>query len=223
VRLYVSGATDTLRRLGPKHPDLLGAFPVPTAGNNPLSIASLNLPVAADNGAFGEFKPARFAAMLAAYADAGVRLEWVACPDVVCDAVGTWRRWQDWAPRVRAFGFRPAMVLQNGMTLDAVLDFDPPAVFVGGDDAFKEGKDARAVVRWARSKGRPAHMGRVNSRRRIEYALGIGCTSCDGSGFSKWPDTRIPLYLRWVRRTRARNAGPGLFATARSGGEGEGE
>ncbi len=102
-------------------------------------------------------------------------------------------------------------MLQNGMMREDVQAIDPPAVFVGGDDEFKEGKTARRIVEDWRGKGRDAHMGRVNSQRRIEYALRIGCTSCDGSGFSTWPDTRIPLYLRWVKRGLATERHPELF------------
>jgi hypothetical protein len=194
--------------LGPASPKYLGCFPVPTAGNSPSSIADLGLPVAADNGAFGEFLPGKFAAMLALYADADVPIDWVTCPDKVCDAKETFRLWDVWHGRIRAFGFEPCLVLQNGMMREDVQAIDPPAVFVGGDDEFKEGKVARSVVRDWRDKGRPAHMGRVNSQRRIEYALRIGCTSCDGSGFSTWPDTRIPLYLRWIKRAMAQERHP---------------
>jgi hypothetical protein len=40
------------------------------------------------------------------------------------------------------------------------------------------------------------HMGRVNSIRRMVYAWSIGCTSFDGSKFSRFGDTYIRPTLR---------------------------
>jgi hypothetical protein len=41
-------------------------------------------------------------------------------------------------------------------------------------------------------------MGRVNTRLRFRYAFHLGCDSIDGSGFSRWPDQRVPVGLRWL-------------------------
>ena len=204
MRLYVSGATATLRRLAPTAGDVLGCLPVPRAGNAPAAIAALGLPVALDNGAFTGFVAGPFVQMLADYEAAGVAVDWVACPDVVGDAAGTFALWPKWSAIVRGFGFSPALVLQDGMGRDEVYDLDPPAVFVGGSTEWKLGLDARRIVEMVRSWGSPVHMGRVNTRRRIRYAVEIGCTSCDGSGFSQWPDARIPKGVRWVRAATAR-------------------
>src|SRR5882757_6297889 len=74
MRLFVSGATATLRR----HLDVnrLGVLLVPGAGNGPKLALSLGLPWAADNAAF--------CALLARISGhPGCRF--VACPDVVGD------------------------------------------------------------------------------------------------------------------------------------------
>lgn len=42
-------------------------------------------------------------------------------------------------------------------------------------------------------------MGRVNSRRRWDYAREIGCDSVDGSSYSKWRDRWLPTALTWHR------------------------
>jgi hypothetical protein len=204
VRLLVSGATDTLRRLAPQDGDVLGCLPVPGGGNDPKSLQSLGLPIAADNGCFNGLNADKFVRMLNAFREAGVPLEWVAVPDKVADGDETFRLWGRWEPVVRAFGFRPCLVLQDGMTRFDVHQFDPPALFIGGTTGFKLGTLAASVTADWRAKGRPVHMGRVNSRDRIRYAVEIGCTSCDGSGFSKWPDTRIPLGVRWIREAMSR-------------------
>ncbi len=159
--------------------------------------------MAADNGAFSGLDAKKFAGMLAVYREANVDLDWIACPDVVADADATFAMWDRWEPVINAFGFSPALVLQDGMTLELVETYEPEAVFVGGSTEFKLGREAREIVLWARREGKPVHMGRVNTMERINYAYSIGCTSIDGSGFSKWADIRIPLGLRWIREAMA--------------------
>lgn len=200
MRLLVTGATDTLKRMATSCGDVLGCLPVPKAGNSPKSLESLGLPMAADNGCFNGLDAKAFVVMLNEFREAAVKLDWVAVPDVVSDGDETFVQWGRWEPVVRAFGFRPAMVLQDGMSRHDVHTFNPPALFIGGTTGFKLGKLAADLAADWRAKGRPVHMGRVNSERRIRHAVAIGCTSCDGSGFSKWPDTRIPLGVKWIRR-----------------------
>lgn len=200
MRLLVSGATQTLRKLAPTCSDVLGCLPVPAACNSPEALQLLGLPMAADNGCFNGLNSKAFVVMLNQFREANVPLEWVAVPDKVEDADETFRLWGRWEPIVRAFGFKPALVLQDGMTRFEVHQFDPPALFIGGSTEFKLGPVVAGIVSDWRAKNRPVHMGRVNTRARIQYAVEIGCTTCDGSGFSKWSDKRIPKGVRWIRR-----------------------
>ncbi len=48
-----------------------------------------------------------------------------------------------------------------------------------------------------KAKGKWVHWGRVNRKRRYELALKAGCDSFDGTGFSMYPDTNIPLVGHW--------------------------
>lgn len=205
MRMYVSGATATLRKYCQDNKDILGCFPTPHTKNNPTSLAELGLPIAADNGCFNSLDSQRFVVMLNAYREAGVKLEWVAVPDAVCDMDTTYKLWGKWEKVVRAFGHTPCMVLQNGFDICDLFIFKPQAIFIGGDDNFKLGQDVRKAVMWARQNNVPSHMGRVNSFKRIRYAIDIGCTSFDGSGFSKWPDTRIPKAIKWIRSWQKKN------------------
>ena len=89
-----------------------------------------------------------------------------------------------------------AFVLQDGAERRGRVPWDAPglrAVFVGGSDEWKLGPEAARLVREARGRGLYAHMGRVNSYRRIEYAKSIGCTSVDGTSWVMWRRRR----LRW--------------------------
>lgn len=198
MTLYVSGATATIRRYRERFRDVLGCLIVPGAKNAAAAIAGLGLPMAADNGAFSGLDVDAFESMLRSYS--GIALEWVVAPDVVADNAATETLWPGWATKIEAAGFRPAFVLQDGATVATVRKIDPPAVFVGGSTDWKLGPEARAIVKWAKGRGLPAHMGRVNTQKRIRYAIEIGCDSADGSGFSKWPDARIPKAVRWIRK-----------------------
>jgi hypothetical protein len=87
----------------------------------------------------------------------------------------------------------PAFVLQDGV--DHVPWSDCAAVFVGGTNEFKLGKEAARLVRDARRKGLHAHMGRVNSLKRMRYAESIGCTSIDGTKYARWNQTHLTAGL----------------------------
>jgi hypothetical protein len=196
MRLLVSGATATLRR----HPGspYLGALVVPGAGNRLDPVLAAGQPWAADNAAFTGFDPAAFCAMLGRVAGKpGCRF--VACPDVVGDAAPTAALFRVWSPVVAALGLPVALVLQDGQDRVGVPWDRLDAVFVGGTTGFKLGGTAAALVREAKAGGKWAHMGRCNTRRRFWHAHQLGCDSVDGSGFSRWPDQRIPLALRWLR------------------------
>lgn len=162
---------------------------------------------AADNGAFGSFlrgEPFKF----------GKWMDWLArqprtslfavVPDVVEDHVGTLDLWHEWAPLVRDLGHRPAFALQNGVSARTV-PADADALFIGGDDAFKEGPTARAIC-WEYGSRCWLHMGRVNTWRRLKIAAHFRCDSVDGT-YLKWPDANLHLLLGRLRRINA----PELF------------
>ena len=131
-------------------------------------------------------------------------------PDVVGDALATTQRFRTWGPRIRALGYPAAYVAQDGLenlrgrTADGGLTFPVPwddfdALFIGGSTEWKLGPHARALVAEAKARGKWVHMGRVNSRRRYEYARRIGCDSVDGTYLTFGPDTNLPNLLSWVR------------------------
>lgn len=130
-----------------------------------------------------------------------------AVPDAVSQTdhgpVGDWPRTLDlfstWGPKVRAEGFRAAIVLQDGLAgPDEVPWDDCDAVFVGGSDQFKLGPVVSAVAAHARTLGKWTHMGRVNTLTRLRYARTEGYDSCDGT-YLHWPDTNLPKLLRFLR------------------------
>lgn len=191
--LLVSGATATVARLrSPK----IGALLRPGNGNRPVP----GMLWAADNGAFSGFDAQAFSAMLERFRGVPGCL-WVAAPDVVGDAAGTDALFDVWEPRIRSMGFPVAYVAQDGLV--AVPWSRCECLFIGGSTSFKMGRTAEAAAREAKRRAKSLHIGRVNSLRRLAYAQQIGADTVDGSGFSAFPDKRIPLALRWIAKVEA--------------------
>jgi hypothetical protein len=192
VKLLVSGATKTLRELN--RPDRLGVLLTPDSGN---AVPRDGTCFAADNAAFSNFSPSRFCTLLGRIAGKpGCRF--VAAPDVVGNAQETAIRFSQWQPILRSLELPVALVLQDGQDLVGVPWDLIDAVFIGGSTEFKLGRLAASITREAKSRGKFCHMGRVNTRQRFRYAMEIGCDTADGSGFSMFPSTRIPMALRWL-------------------------
>lgn len=105
----------------------------------------------------------------------------VAVPDVVFDWAGTLARFRELAPAMRTWGVPLAIVLQDGATIADVPWAEVDAVFVGGSTAWKVGPEAAKLAKEARRRGMWAHMGRVNSERRVLIAAAAGCDSVDGT------------------------------------------
>lgn len=199
-----------------EHPRL-GRLVQPRSFPRVRDTAEAGIPWAADNDAFGGFRPAPFAHMAQQLAGLpGCRFvavpdqlrcqrcaspaERCACDDYqpVGDLAGTHERFEAWAPRLAELGLPLAFVLQNGQPVDTVPWDRIAAVFVGGDDLWKMGDQAAGIVREAKRRGLWAHMGRVNTRQRIRYAKSIGCDSVDGTGWTKWRTRNLPDGLKWV-------------------------
>ncbi len=193
--LLVSGATKTVRRY--KDSPYLGHLLTPSSGNRVESLLATGLPWAADNGAFAGFDEERFLRLLDRI-EGRTGCLFVAAPDVVADAEATLDLFAGWQREIAARGLPVAFVAQDGLEAFPVPWGRFDALFLGGSTEWKLGEHARALCRKAKARGKWVHMGRVNTRRRIQVACSWGCDSVDGSGFSRWPDARIPKGLRWI-------------------------
>jgi hypothetical protein len=196
--LLVSGAT--------KYPrdERVGHLIVPKQWNVNLDLSPGRW--AMDNGAFSGFDAGAFVRMMERFADVPGCL-FVTAPDVVADAASTLALWPFWSQLIAGVGRRPAFVAQDGLTHDRVpwetLRDEKGVLFIGGSTAFKEGATVRSLVGYAAARGLWVHWGRVNGQRRLELILKAmqGCPdfSFDGSGFSRWPDTNIPMVAEWIQ------------------------
>lgn len=188
--LLVSGATRYPRSAK------VGHLIVPKAWSVPSSLTIYPGLWAMDNGAFSGFDEGAYVRMLEAFQGVPECL-FVTAPDVVADAASTLRRWPFWSRLLRGLGYRPAFVAQDGLTPDRIPWDEMGALFIGGSTAYKESSDVRTLCGIAKAKGIWVHWGRVNGKRRYELALKAGCDSIDGTGFSMFPDTNIPLAEQW--------------------------
>jgi hypothetical protein len=187
--------------------DYLGVLLAPANRNAVTWPLSTGLPWAADNGCFHRLDAGGFRRMVRRVAGQP-RLLWVCCPDVVADARATLDLFGEWQPELDAAGVPVALVGQDGLE-DLPIAWERIAcLFVGGTTSWKLSNAAGDLVTEAKARGKWCHMGRVNSRKRLEHALRIGCDSVDGTGFSRWGDRHLAKFCRWLVRMQER---PVLF------------
>jgi hypothetical protein len=194
VLLLVSGETRSVRAR--KDSKRLGHLLTPKNGNSIDALLATGLPVACDNSAFGTFDEAAFRRMLGKVR--GKPVLFVCAPDVVGDAATTLALFDAWEPVIRGFGLPVALVGQDGLEDLAVPWGRMDAFFIGGGTGWKLGGAAAGLAREAKARGLWVHGGRVNTKKRFRHMAEIGCDSVDGSGFSRWPDARIPMAERWL-------------------------
>jgi len=161
----------------------LGLMVSPGRGNS-RPVATVRV-WAADNGCFSsarKFREATFLNWLGDLSMHAPRCLFAVAPDVVGDAAGTWERSAPVLPRIREHGYKAAYVAQDGFRPEGV-DWEAfDVLFIGGTTEWKLGMGHQATA-WSLEHGKPVHMGRVNSIKRLEWAAGLGCTSADGSMF----------------------------------------
>jgi hypothetical protein len=152
---------------------------------------------AADNDAFNGFNPKEFLCMLGKIRGQE-RCLWVASPDVVGNAEETLKLFNRWESIIHDYGLSVALVGQDGLeSLEVPWDrFE--AFFIGGSTEWKLSIPAYELAKEAKRRGKWLHMGRVNSIRRLKIARLYGCDSVDGSGYSRFPDTKIPSALQYL-------------------------
>src|SRR5690349_19911156 len=130
--LLVSGAT-TYPRGGD-----VGYLAVPKNWSDPDVLAAGGMLEprrhAFDNGCFNGLDIGAFMRMLYIFRRYAAGALFASVPDVVGDAAETLRLWKFWAPVVRAAGYQPAFVAQNGLTHERVPWGEFSTLFIGGDN-----------------------------------------------------------------------------------------
>lgn len=183
---FVAGSPCNAQRLmsqyGAGH--CTGQMSNPRSGDSMQFAIEHGLPWCLDNGCYKRYDPDAIINMLKRKRGLS-GCKFAVVPDVVCDHAATRLLFNAWIGTYQAYGYPAAFVLQNGITSARDVPWDSiAAVFIGGDNAFKYSDIVRTIVQDAKSRGKWVHMGRVNTLRRIHYAISIGCDSSDGTGFA---------------------------------------
>jgi hypothetical protein len=160
--------------------------------------AIAGIPWAADNDCFQRLDADAYRRMLdSIFGLPGCRF--VVAPDVVGDWEATRQLWDEWQPDVSAACQPMAYVAQDGQPSEQVPWRSIDALFIGGTTRYKLSAEAEQLGREAKRRGFWLHMGRVNSRKRFDYARAIGCDSVDGTSYSRWRTRWLPDALTWHR------------------------
>ena len=205
MHLMIPGAGSTVEAFcqDPAFRPHLGFMVTPNTGNSIKRLCGWGVPWCADNAAFSRFDSRCFLAMCRKIQEAPTPPVFVTVPDQVGNHECTSYLFDRWLRYLDALGFDLpwAFVLQNGIEGPRDVPWDLiTAVFIGGDDDFKED----AVVTFelipeARRRGKWVHMGRVNGRRRLRLALHADVDSVDGSSMARFSRTLIPRFVQMTR------------------------
>lgn len=117
-------------------------------------------------------------------------------PDVPYDWEASWARTEPYIDRIRGMGFRVAVAMQNGVTVDDVPWDAADVIFLGGDTEWKLSTDALYIANAARDRGIHVHMGRANSAKRFVRAVAMACDSADGTFLKHGPPEFMADRLR---------------------------
>lgn len=196
---FLGNASSPAIRTGMRHGEL-GMIITPAEGRAPLD----DVVFGADNGCYGSGYPGdqRWLSWLAQWTRYADRCLWASAPDVVGDAAATLARSRPFLPRIRQLGLPAALVAQEGAEHLRLPWEEFDVLFLGGlTAAWKLGPAAAELVAEARRRGKPVHMGRVNSQKRWNYAHSLGCTSVDGTCLTFAPDLNLVRVRRWIAST----------------------
>jgi hypothetical protein len=151
---------------------------------------------AADNGRFSapeKYTDQRYLSWLDRH-DAS-RCLFATAPDVLADHDATVCLSLPVLGRIRAVGYKAAFVAQDGWCEATTPWDDFDVLFLGGTTKFK--LSCGDAINAAHRRGKPIHMGRVNSYRRLRVAAAMGCASADGTFLKFGPDVNTPRLLGW--------------------------
>lgn len=158
---------------------------------------------AADNGCFAQgasFDADAWVEWLATYPGPLERCLFAVMPDVYADAEATREQYGYYLPDVRGLGYPVAYVAQDGEREELVPWHLLDCLFIGATTAWKLSEDAHALVRAAKRRGKWAHVGRVNSARRMHSFTASGADSVDGTVLCFDPQRPIKRWLDATNR-----------------------
>lgn len=123
---------------------------------------------------------------------------WVLVPDVPFNRDGTLAEWGKWAPILKAYGWRLAFAVQDGMT-HADVPSDASVIFVGGTTDWK----LETILYWC-AHNDDVHVGRVNGYRMLWHCHDAGVKTCDGTGFFRGNQDQLAGLERYLEESTNR-------------------
>lgn len=126
-------------------------------------------------------------------------MRFACCPDIVGDWDTTRTLFDIWYPKMDAIGIPVACVAQDGAEIEQI-DWDSVScIFIGGSTDWKLSAKAVEIIGEANRRNIWAHVGRVNSLRRMRWAQAAGADSVDGTHIVFEPTKGLQDVLRWSR------------------------
>jgi hypothetical protein len=175
----------------------LGFIDTPRQGNRrPIGVTWC-----ADNGAFSDkFNEKQWWTWLSNQTADADQCLFAVAPDVMLDPDATLERSKPYLPKMRALGYPAAYVAQDGQQQSTMPWGDMDALFIGGSTEWKFSDDVRGLVDEAHEHCIHVHLGRVNSKKRYDYARHeLGAGSVDGTFIVYGPEINLPRLLKWIR------------------------
>jgi hypothetical protein len=114
----------------------------------------------------------------------------IVIPDQPFDSAGTLAEFWKYQHFPREWGYRVALVSQNGMRADDIPWDHIDTLFIGGDDHHKRGLEAQNLALSAKSRGKWVHVGRCNSGRAM-LAHWTWADSADGTTLAIHPTQQL--------------------------------
>lgn len=118
-------------------------------------------------------------------------------PDVLCNPITTMFYYRYYAWRIKVIGYPVAFVAQDGQE-EHQLPPEYDWLFIGGSTAWKLSSGADDCIFRAKNSGKRVHIGRVNSKKRIQHFMLVGADSADGTHWKFEPDKAKERIPRWL-------------------------
>lgn len=112
------------------------------------------------------------------------KFDFFTIPDEPFDWKKTLEKFNTYKPNIqklRNLGAPAAICIQNGATIKDVPFKDIDVIFIGGNDQWKIGNEAKEITEKAKELNIPVHMGRVNNSKRMNIASDWNVNTADGT------------------------------------------
>lgn len=143
-----------------------------------------------DNGCFAAFNEVGFLSLLERERPYVKLCKFVTVPDVVCSARRTLEVFRELAFRPELAGYPKALAIQNGQEDLEIPWSQIQAIFIGGDNKFKDSACCAHIIKAAQLLKKWVHVGRVNGKWRFARFMELGADSADGTGISRFTHMR---------------------------------